>query len=204
MVIRRLRTARRATQIGVAKWEVRATVRQARRLRPGRPALRFCWDLDNTLVDSGKLLRAGGRLQDAIVDAEPVRNMLGFYQLTHEELPFAEHFILSARPRRMRKETLAWLRRHDVTPTPDAVWFVPFVRAKPRVWDQLARNATLVIIDDLSYDHESEDVRIYDDLVKAAEQTASIYIGFEEIMRIVEDSGAVDKFAQRIAALVTE
>jgi hypothetical protein len=186
----------------VAKWDVRAAVRQARSLRSGQGVIRICWDLDNTLVNSGALLRAGGKLEDAIVEAEPVPNMLDLFAAIRAELPNAEHFILSARMRGMRRETVAWLRRHGLSPGDAAVCFVPYVRAKPLVWEELARGARLIIVDDLSYNHEQERVGVYDDLVDVAQRIAYVYIGLVDIAEIARNPTAVRAVVSRTAKSV--
>ena len=56
----------------------------------------------------------------------------------------------------MRRDTLVWLQRHGLTPQDGAVCFVPQAKAKVKVWRQLARDGQLVIVDDLSYNHESD------------------------------------------------
>jgi hypothetical protein len=134
-------------------------------------------------------------LQEAIVEAQPVPNMLALYDAMRAELPEAEHFILSARMPSMRRDTLEWLRRHGLTPTDGTVCFVPYATEKPRVWRQLARNSKLVIVDDLSYDHASEQPSVHDDLVALAEDMASVYIGLDQIAKIAADSGAIQGLA---------
>jgi hypothetical protein len=181
---------------------VRAAVRQARRLRSRSGVIRICWDLDNTLVDSGRMLRAGKRLDDAIVEAEPVSNMLDLYEAMRAELPNAEHFILSARMRGMRHKTVAWLSRHGVSPADAAVCFVPYVQAKSKVWQELARDARLVIVDDLSYNHETDQVGIHHDLVAVAERLACVYIGLDEIAEISRNPTAVAVAVSRTAESV--
>ena len=178
-------------------------MRHARRLRRAQPgAVVICWDLDNTLVDSGTLLRLGRRLQEAIVEGEPVPNMLAFYSALGDGLPGAGHVILSARTRAMRTETLAWLSRHGLAPAEGALWFVPHAAAKARVWQTLAKAAPLVIVDDLTYDHEAEAPSVYHELVETARQTAVVYIGVDEIARIAADPDAVaGVVAEAVAAL---
>jgi hypothetical protein len=199
---RPLRTPRAALQVAVARWDVRAAVKQARRFRSGRGVIRICWDLDNTLVNSGALLRAGGRLDDAIVEAEPVSNMLDLFEAIRVELPNAEHFILSARMRGMRRDTVAWLERYGLSPADAAVCLVPYVQAKPKVWAELARDARLVIVDDLSFNHEAEQVGIYDDLVDVAERLAYVYIGLDEIVEIARNPTAIGAVVSRTVGSV--
>ena len=166
---------------------------QARRLcRSQRASIYLCWDLDNTLVDSGTILRAGKPLEDAIVEAQPVPNMLDFYEAMHRNLAEAQHFILSARTRSMRPATVAWLHRYGLPPADGALCFVPSADVKPKVWKQLARSGALVIIDDLTYSHESDRPSIYAELVEIAKTTACAYIGVDEISRIAEDASAID------------
>jgi hypothetical protein len=196
---RLLRAPRAAVRHAVAKWDVRAAVRQARNLRSSPGVIRICWDLDNTLVNSGALLRAGGTLEDAIVQAEPVPNMLDLFAAIRTALPDAEHFILSARMRGVRRETLAWLSRHGLSLADAAICFVPYAQAKPKVWEELAREARLVIVDDLSYNHEQEQVGVYRDLVDVAERIAYLYIGLTEIAEIARDPGAVAAVVTRTA-----
>jgi hypothetical protein len=138
-------------------------------------------------------------LQDAVVEAKPVPNMLEFCEKVRTQVPDAEQVFLTARIRAMRLDTYAWLRTYGLAPSDEAVCFVPNAQAKPKIWGQLARDARLVIIDDLSYDHESDQPSIYHDLVEFARRTASVYIGFEQISQIAADARAVDAVA---AALV--
>ena len=90
------------TVSGAVSWW-RAAVLQARNFRGTGPnAVCVCWDLDNTLVASGALLRRGRTLEEAILEAYPVDNMLDFYAAMRMRLPEALHFILSARSASMR------------------------------------------------------------------------------------------------------
>jgi hypothetical protein len=188
-----------AVRLARGRLETRSAVRQARQLCSSEAAtVCVCWDLDNTLVDSGTLLRAGKQLKDAVVEAEAVPNMLDFYATVGVGLPNAAHFILSARTRSMRADTLAWLRRNGITLADGAICFLPYPSAKPKVWRQLARRTKLVIVDDLSYNHESDQRQIYNDLVRSAQGTASVYVGIDEIARIAKDRRVVDAVASRV------
>lgn len=183
----------------VIKWQTWTAVRQARRICRLHPAdVRISWDLDNTLADSGSLLRLGKRLQDAVQEAEPVPNMLGFVEAMTAALPDAEHIVLTARLAAMRPDTLTWLRRHAVQPSHGAVVFVPYAEAKPRVWRQLARSSRLVIVDDLSRGHEGDRPIVDRRLVEAARATASVYVGLDEITQIADDPVAVEKIVASV------
>jgi hypothetical protein len=174
-------------------------VRQARNACRANPAtVRVCWDLDNTLAGSGILLRTGIPLQAAIVDAQPVPNMPAFYDALHARLPQAHHFILSARTPGMRRDTVAWLARHGLEADDAAICFVPDVDAKLAVWRQLARDARLVIVDDLSYDHEAVKPSVYEHLVDVAEQIAYIYVGFDRIADITQSEAAAEAVASEV------
>jgi hypothetical protein len=161
--------------------------------------VRVCWDLDNTLVRSGELIRTGTMLGEAIVQAEPVPNMLDFYAALAKSLSGADHFFLSARIGSMRADTLAWLERYGFELGDHALCLVPQADLKPRIWRLLGRGAKLVIVDDLSYDHERERPSVYHDLVAAAERTADVYIGLEQITAIAAEPAAVEPLAMRVA-----
>lgn len=176
-----------------AWWDMQVAVRQMRRVCARPAPVRVCWDLDNTLVDSGVLLRSGLQLEEAIRQAEPVRNMLRFYRALEAAIPDAEHFVLSARLRAMRRETFMWLEQHSVALRRAAICFVPHVEAKPRIWRVLATDAKLIIVDDLSYNHEAETPLPYEELIELARGTADAYIGADAIGHISADPHAVDQ-----------
>jgi len=181
-------------------WEVRAALRQVRRHSSHPAPIRICWDLDNTLVNSGVLLREGHSLRDAIVRADPVSNMLEFFAAVHSTLPDADHFILTARVRAMRRDTETWLLRHGLAQIDAPLCLVPDVDAKKRVWELLARTSRLVIIDDLSLNHEREEPTRNDDLIEIARRVAVVYIAADEIASIAGDSQAIDATVSRIIA----
>lgn len=159
-----------------------------------------CWDLDNTLVDSGSLLRQGMSLAEAVAVAEPMARMLEFFADLAEAIPDAEHVVLSARPRSLRPPTIEWLARHGLRVAENHVWLVPDAQAKLTVWRCLVRSARLVIIDDLSYGHEGDVRAPYGDLVDAASAVATVYVGLSEIAAV-----GVDSFGgKRVAASVVE
>lgn len=197
---------RRLTVRGVARnvrkrlgvWRAVRQARAAGRRNPSR--IRICWDLDNTLVGSGRLLKEGRLLRQAVVEAQPMPNMLAFFDAMRRHVPEAEHFILSARPNGMRADTLAWLEEHGLALHGGDISLVPSAEAKRRVWQQLAGDGQLVIVDDLSYGHEGEQAVLYHELVAFARETATVYIGLDEIALIEADRGAVDAVAGRAAA----
>lgn len=191
--------AGRVRRAAATRREVRVAIRRARAFRRTHPApIRVCWDLDNTLVDSGPLLRDGHALTQAIVDAYPVANMPAFYDALHAALPGAAHFILSARPSSTHAHTVDWLARHRVAATADVPCLIPDPHAKPRIWDELARDAQLVIVDDLSFNHEHEELSLYEELAEIAVATASVYVGLDDIGLIADDPDAVGKVVSRI------
>jgi hypothetical protein len=141
-------------------------------------------------------------LQEAIVAARPVPNMPQFFNAMRAGLPGAHHLILSARDRSMRPETLVWLDRHGLWVEDAAICFVPRVDAKLRIWRQLSRNARLVIVDDLSYNHEAVQQSVYEHLVEQAEQIAFFYIGLNRIAEIASGAtGAEATVSEVVEAL---
>lgn len=188
-----LRPLRRAVAAGSA-------VRGARRYaRASHADVIVCWDLDNTLVDSGTLLRQGMSLVEAVVAAAPMTLMLEFFVAVSEAMPRAEHVVLSARPGALRTATTQWLTRHGVEVAGDRVWLVPDARAKEAVWRSLARRARLVVVDDLSYGHESDVRSPYDDLVEVVSRLAAVHVGLPDIAAVAADVSAGTRLARRVA-----
>jgi hypothetical protein len=168
-----------------------------------RAPVRICWDLDNTLVDSGRLLHAGAKLHDAVRVAEPLQGMLEFHRAVSDTLPTADHFVLSARSAAMRSDTVAWLRCHRFDVPVTAICLVPTHDAKPAVWRRLARGARLLVVDDLTVDHESDSPRLHEGLAKRAAQIADSYVGAEMIEEIVANPARARPLAARVAAELT-
>jgi hypothetical protein len=186
----------RAKAFSLEKWETFSTVRQARRLCQAKPAeVRICWDLDNTLADSGSLLKSGLPLREAIKLARPVPNMIAFVEALKAALPDAEHLILTARRNEMRMDTVEWLDRHGLRHSDAAVCLVPTPEAKRRVWKRLSMKSQLVIVDDLRYGHESRQPSSHIGLVDFARRTASVYVGSDEIARIIANPRAAGEIA---------
>lgn len=181
-------------------WDVGRAVRHARRFAQTaeRPVI-VCWDLDNTLVASGLCLRAGLSLSEAIVEAYPVPNMLRFYMEMRRSLDGAGHYVLSARSRDMRQATHEWIGRHLSEVEPTSVSLVPRADAKPRIWHELARGRKLVIVDDLSFNHEHDVPDVYEELVRDAREVAASYVGVEEIDRIAADPEVIGQTVDHVA-----
>lgn len=183
--------------------QVREAVRQAKAASLEHCVrVRVCWDLDNTLVDSGALLRQGVALDQAIVDAPPVPNMLAFYDAVRAGIPGAHHFILTARSKTMRSATAGWFDRHALVTEESAVCLIPRPSAKPKVWRVLASGARLVIVDDLSFRHETGSPRLYDELIRQAQQTAISYVGKAEIDRIAANADAIENIVEETLRLL--
>ena len=161
-----------------------------------------CWDLDNTLVDSGALIRAGRPATSAWVEAEPVAGMLELAASLRTALPEAAHVVLSVRPHSVRGETLAWLERNEFAVSAQTVWFVSSPDDKPRVWRTLARNGLLVIVDDLAGGHERAVPEPYEHLVTDASEIAHVYVGLDMIRRVQTSSAGATELAAEIATAV--
>ena len=165
-----------------------------------------CWDLDNTLVDSGALIRDGRPIAQAWIEAVPVPGMLAFAAALRARLAGSAHVVLSVRTGSVRAETLAWLERERFGLAADDLWLVSSPDDKPAVWRTLARNARLIVVDDLMHGHQTAAGPLpYDALVEAARRTADVYVGAEEIARMRADPAEAERHAgevaERLAAL---
>lgn len=176
----------------------------AARFARGGFGVRVCWDLDNTLIDTGSLLRVGVTLEEAVVNASPLPNMLSFHQEVRAAVPAACHIFVTARRRSLRAATLRWLERYAVIADGDGVCFLPSPAAKPQVWRRLSRGGPLVIIDDLSWGHESEVARPYHELVESANAIAAHYVGAPRIAAVVRDASAATALTRDIIRAVGE
>jgi hypothetical protein len=182
----------------------RRAIRQARDFDAAhRGAVRVCWDLDNTLVDSGALLRRGMPLHEAAVAAEPIAGILALRDALRAELPGAAHFVLSVRPATMRDDTLAWLARHVADVPESAVALVSSPYDKPPVWRRLGRGGRLIVVDDLSSGHETGEIVAYRHLPEQAARIADAYVDLETIDGLALRPSASGSIAERLAATVS-
>jgi hypothetical protein len=192
--------AGRARHALVTRRQAHGAVAQARAFVSGRHGVtRICWDLDNTLADSGSLLRSGKTLAEAIVEAQPVQNMPEFFRALQVALPDADHFVLSARLPSMRPDTLAWLQEH-LGNADLALCLVPYPDAKTKVWRLLAAAGPVVIVDDLSFGHEGAQPSVYAALTETARKSATAYVGLDEIRRIAGDRSEVAAIVESVLA----
>lgn len=175
---------------------MREISRQAARVRA---QVIVCWDLDNTLVDSGVLIRDGRPVTRAWVEAAPVPGMLAFAFALRAQLAGAAHVVLSVRTRDVRAETLAWLEREQFELRADDLWLVPSPEDKPAIWRALAASARLVVVDDLTHGHESAEPLVYASLAAEARRTADVYVGAEEISRLRLDPHAAQQLARDVS-----
>ena len=129
-------------------------------------------------------------------------NMLEFFAAIEARLPEARHVIVTARMGSMRSATSAWLARHGVAVPPAAVCFVPSAVAKEKIWETLAAGAPLLIVDDLTYGHESDEPVSHRELVETASRTARVYIGFEQIAEMSSSRPSVDAIVSRTVELL--
>lgn len=178
-VRRFLRRGRRLINSVHCEWEYRRFCRWVARQSPGRA---LSLDLDNTLVDSGRLLRQGLPLRRAAYEGALITASADLV----EELRSRDRelcvFILSARPLGMRAGTRAWLGEQLRASAALPLWLVPEAYDKIRFWREARRYfRNLIIVDDLCYGHESGTPASYLEIVAAAEHYATRYIGREEI-----------------------
>jgi hypothetical protein len=102
-------------------------------------------DLDNTLVGSGRRLREGLQLQEAVVDAKPVPKHARVLRCDAPAIPRRGALHLEYEAERDAADTLAWLEEHGLAVSGGAICLVPSTEAKRRVWRQVARDCQLVI-----------------------------------------------------------
>lgn len=170
----------------------------ARRAARVRAPVIVCWDLDNTLVDSGPLIRTGRSVSQAWLEAGAVPGMLAFAAELRARLVGAAHVVLTVRTRKVRAATAAWLERERFELGADHLWLVGAPEDKAPVWRALRQNAPLVVVDDLTYAHEQAEPLVYEALMEEARQVATVYVGAIEIARVRAEPQQAELLAQDV------
>lgn len=124
--------------------------------------------------------------------------MLEFYEALRARLPEAESIVLSARAESMRAGTLEWLARHNLRVSDAHLCLVPNAAAKLEIWRHLAEDAPLIIIDDLSFNHERDQPSLYYELIRQAESIALNYVGLEQIAHMATDRSAPASIVEQV------
>lgn len=143
------------------------------------------FDIDNTIADTWVTLRKDSlvsykneydrNLQLALID--------GAYDLVnHAQQSYNHILFLSARDPRLYFTTRKWINK-NFSELDFTLVLVPNVKMKLMFWKCLSKiQNNLVVIDDLSYNHENNDIKFYQNEIYYLTSNDSIkYFGLDEI-----------------------
>ncbi|AOM75924.1 hypothetical protein [Pedobacter steynii] len=139
-------------------------------------------DIDNTLADTWPSLRDRVYLRDR----DRYRSLsvfIGMRKLIAEQLKKAKVIFISARSYRCYKATAEWLQSCGfegaelilVTKAEDKMYYIKTL---------VLKGLELVYIDDLSYNHEHGELKLYHELIRELKDLPLTYLGIKEIESI--------------------
>lgn len=134
-------------------------------------------DIDNTLT----IYRGDGKIDHINPDARlnMIQHVRGLIDRNHKVI------FLSARDFRLWNHTIQWLSKQNVLVSKKQVFLLPNVNAKidylKRLIDQ---NTEVDYIDDLSYNHEKGQVKLYEEVLSLINKMPLTYKGIDFIESI--------------------
>ncbi|MCU0440918.1 MAG: hypothetical protein MUE96_00835 [Bacteroidia bacterium] len=144
-------------------------------------------DIDNTIADTWPTL-----LHPYIYPNEKVRHQsLAIFRgmrswiLQQAKQPNTLIIYLSARPPELMSTTLDWLKSCGLPTIQGGIILVPNAKSKIRFLKLAnAYQISITFIDDLSYNHENGDIRLYDGVIEVVKLLPIKYIGLPQLNEI--------------------
>lgn len=160
-----------ARKIAGLVWEI-GQRRRLRNIRDFDPA--HVIDIDNTLTVCG----ADGRINH--FDPSPRENMVRYVKRLLEME--RKVIFLSARDHRVYKATISWLASHGILQSRESVFLVRSAMHKIEYLKTLAQNnRNIEYVDDLSYNHENNDIRFYEAVIEEVRKLPITWRGLDFI-----------------------
>jgi hypothetical protein len=139
------------------------------------------FDIDNTLTifdDSKRGLILDPKLNDVVLSV--------LYDLRKANIKV---ILLSARGARLYFKTLKWAYSNNLIDSRNDLILVPTPKDKiPFLKKAIANNYSVVYYDDLSYNHEYGEVRLYEEIIKEVKHLNLTYHGLMEINQLKNNS----------------
>jgi hypothetical protein len=140
-------------------------------------------DLDNTIANTWPLRK---KAYDDKRIFQEVRAFEGLLQYLYRNIHSKDLFIiLSARPYSYLKITKKWIRSCFSGTLNPKVFLVEAPLHKLKYIELSIKHGFKVIyMDDLSYNHENDDVRFYQEVIDKVNKLPIKHIGYEEILKL--------------------
>jgi len=143
-------------------------------------------DIDNTIADTWPTLKNNSSENEVKrhLKLSVFPGMKNFINEKFRNSDFQIYFI-SARKSNLFKITLTWLKRNDCFRDNDRLILVSRPEKKLFYLKYvLKKKFDVIYIDDLSYNHENNEIKFYDDIIAIVKKLNIQYIGFYEIYKI--------------------
>tara|TARA_B100000212_G_scaffold340756_1_gene322164 strand:+ start:3319 stop:3867 length:549 start_codon:yes stop_codon:yes gene_type:complete len=139
------------------------------------------FDIDNTLANTWPLLQKRKKFNIfkylQILSFPKVVNLCNEYKLNQHHV-----FILSARPLRSWFFTYLWLNLKGIKF--DKLYLVSSPKDKINFFKTVS-NLEIICYDDLSFNHENNDLKLYEDIIKEIKLLPNVrYFGYEFLQSI--------------------
>ncbi|MBI1222786.1 MAG: hypothetical protein GC180_09310 [Bacteroidetes bacterium] len=141
------------------------------------------FDLDNTLADTWPCLVKGGYSRKAYASAKPIRGVIN--KLKEYESKGYKILILTARKMELFRVTRDWLKENNIS---SECIIVPSARHKLKYLRLLvSKYASVIYYDDLSYNQERGQEKLYSDIIRAVQELNLQYHGLSEIKKLRDE-----------------
>ena len=143
-------------------------------------------DIDNTIADTWPTL-IGGNYKNDFDRHSRIPLFSGMKNFINSNYSNESYTIiyLSARSFRLYNVTNNWLHGNNISYSNSLLILVPKLIFKLYFLKKaLNKKFEIVYIDDLSYNHERNDIKFYDSIINEVKKLKVNYIGFEEINKI--------------------
>lgn len=141
----------------------------------------YIFDLDNTLANTWPSLIQGCKSHsDRLKNLKPINGMVRiFNKLISKD---KNVFVVTARSYEHFFITKNWLNQNTDFQKAFKLILVERPKDKLQIFKYIKKNyQNIVCYDDLSYDHENDDIKFYDDIIKEAKNDVTKYFGYDFI-----------------------
>ena len=146
----------------------------------------YIFDLDNTLANTWPSFNLGYKSHsDRLKNLKPINGMVRiFNKLISKD---KNVFVVTARSYEHFFITKNWLMQNTYFQNTFKLILVERPKDKLQIFKLIKKNyQNIVCYDDLSYNHENNDIKFYDDVIDNLKNDVSKYFGYDFIMENFE------------------